>query len=231
VEAMATGKMKELPKNLDDIIVEVDDAEEEDFVSTRCSKKVKTCRSSLDLEGVDLCPKYANRSVFAVFDDASYYSDGDLKNFNIKCQGKETSPCSLCTGDSGDDNYVKTPSLKGKGSEFVQAKGFDINDCEAEEETPKKVSGNACKWCKWDPCILEDDDVNEEARVVVDNLMAQEAQGIDVTHRNYRYALYRMYARALGFTRVRELLPVCVQAFLDKNFSYEGEERTGFKAK
>jgi len=200
----------------------------------RCSKKVKSYKSSLDLEEVDLCPKYAKRNAFAIWEDASYCSDGELKQFHIKCQETESSPCSFCSGDSGDDNYVKTPSPKKKGSEFAQAEGFDINNYEGEEDTPKKMAsgvGKFCKWCEWDPCILEDDEVNEEARVIVDNLMAQEAQGVDVTHRNYRHALYRMCARALGYTQVRQLLPVCVQSFVDKNFSYEGEVRAGFKAK
>jgi len=242
VDAMAEGRKVALPKNLDEIVVDVDsekenesDSEKEDsFTIHRCSKKVKSYKSSLDLEEVDLCPKYGKRNAFAIWEDASFYSDGELKQFHIKCQETESSPCSFCSGDSGEDNYVKTPSPKRKGSEFAQAKGFDINNYEGEEDTPKKMAagiGKLCKWCEWDPCILEDDEVNEEARVIVDNLMAQEAQGIDVTHRNYRYALYRMYARALGYKQVRQLLPVCVQAFLDKNFSYEGEERTGFKAK
>jgi len=70
--------------------------------------------------------------------------------------------------------------------------------------------------------------VNEEARVIVDNLIAQQKQGIDVTFRNCRCALYRMYARALGHTHERELLPVCVQCYIDKHFVEEGETRTGF---
>jgi len=236
VEAMAAGKMKALPKNLDKIIVDVDSEEDsEEEIETakklRCSKKVKSYKSSFDVEDIEPCPKYAKRDAFAVWEDASYYSDGDVKHFNIKCQGTDSSPCSFCTGDSGDDNYVKTPSPKGKVSEFAQAKGFDINDYEAEEETPKKISGDACKWCQLAPCIMEDDEVHEEARVIIENLQAQAEMGVQLTFRNYRYPLYRMYARALGYKGDRFILPVCVQSFIDANFVEEGEERTGFKPK
>jgi len=236
VDAMADGKAVPLPKNLDDVIVDVDSEEEDDNNnekennSRRCTKKVQSYKSSFDFEDIEPCPKYAKRGPFAVWEDASCYSDGEVKLFNIKCQETDSSPCLFCTGDSGDDNYVKTPSPKGKGSEFAQAKGFDINDYEGEEETPKKMAagkGQLCKWCKRDPCILEDDEVNEEARVVVDNLTSQAAQGVELTFRNYRHALCRFCARVLG-CKDRQLLPVCVQAFIDKNFSEEGEEHTGF---
>jgi len=225
VEAMAAGKMKDLPKNLDDIIVSIDSDEEEAIdKELRCSKKLKTC-GPLDVQDVLLCPEYAKRNMFAVFDDASYYSDGNVKHHNIKCQGTDSSPCSFCDTPSPSPPKVKK-------HEFVQAKGFDIADYEGEEDTPKKISGNGniCKWCNWDPCILLEDEVNEEARVIVDNLIAQEKQGIQLTYRNYRYALYRMYARALGY-KERQLLPVCVQSYIDKHFAEEDEKQTGFKAK
>jgi hypothetical protein len=235
VNAMAEGKPVPLPKNLDDVVVDIDSEEEDDKnsdkengnKSLRCTKKLKTYKSSLDVEDIEPCPKYARRGPFAVWEDASYYSDGELKHFNIKCQETESSPCSFCTGDSGDDNYVKTPSPKGKGSEFAQAKGFDINDYEGEEATPNKRSANSCKWCMWDPCVMNNDEVNEEAKVIVDNLIAQEKQGIEVSYKSYRYALYRYYARVFKY-KERELLPVCVQSFIDENFVEEGEERTGF---
>jgi len=234
VDAMAEGKKFHMKGDFDSILVEVDSEKENENVSRRCSKKPKSYKSSFDVEDVEVCPKYATkRGVFAVWEDATYYSDGDVKHFNIKCQETDSSPCSFCTGHSGDDKdtYVKTPSPEAKGSEFAQAKGFDINDYEGEEDTPKKISGNGCKWCKWDPCILENEEVNEEARVIVDNLISQEEQGIELNFRNYRYALYRMYARALGYTGYREILPVCVQCYVDKHFVEEGEARTGFKSK
>jgi len=45
-----------------------------------------------------------------------------------------------------------------------------------------------------------------------------------------RHALYRMHARALGHRGERVLLPVCVQAHVDKHFSTKDEERVGFRA-
>jgi len=78
---------------------------------------------------------------------------------------------------------------------------------------------------------MEDDDVHEDVRLLVDNLKAQEDMGIELELRNYRHALCRMYAHALGYKGKRVVLPVCVQSFVDKHFVEEGEERTGFKPK
>jgi len=221
VNSMAEGKMKGLPKNLDDIIVDVD--KENDDPVPRCSKKMKSY-SGLDAQEMMLCPKYVKRNVFAVFEDASYYSDGELKHFNIKCQSTESSPCSYCETPSPSPPK-QPPEVK---NEFAQAKGFDINDYVGEEETPKKISANACKWCHWDPCIMKNENVNQEGEVIVDNLMAQEEQGVQLEKKNYRCALYRMYARKLGYRGERVMLPVCVQVWIDKNFTDEGEQQTGF---
>jgi len=81
------------------------------------------------------------------------------------------------------------------------------------------------------PCVLEDDEVNEEGRVIVDNLNAQAQAGINLHLNNYRFALYQMHARCLGYKGDRCLSPICVQGHVDKHFVEKGEKRTGFKPK
>ena len=39
---------------------------------------------------------------------------------------------------------------------------------------------------------------------------------------------HRMCARKLGYRGERVMLPVCVQVWIDKNFTDEGEQQTGF---
>lgn len=224
VEAMADGKMKGLPKNMDNIVVDID--ENENFKQPRCTKKPKVY-TPLDAQDVLLCPKYDKRNVFAMFDDASYYSDGNVKHYNIGCQGTDGSPCSFC--DSEGD---KTPSPK-KGSQFVEPAGFDIEEFEGEEPTPKKMPADVpvCKWCNMAPCILENKESKAEGEWIVDSLNEELNEGLHVPLRNYRYALYRMYARRLGHKGkgIRVVLPVCVQTFVDKHFVEKDEVRTGFK--
>ena len=58
---------------------------------------------------------------------------------------------------------------------------------------------------------MDDEETVEEGRVIVDNL---NAQGITLK-RPYRLALYRMYARALGYFGKREILPHCVYNYID----------------
>jgi len=220
VNAMADGTMKCLPKKMDDIVVDVDSEKE-----NRCTKKMKSY-TPLDSQDVLLCPKYGNRDIFALFDDASYYSDGNVKHYNITCQGTDSSPCSFCISDE----EKRTPSPK---NQFVKPKGFNINDYEGEEDTPKKMPAGVpvCKWCNLAPCILENEETRDEGECIVDHLNEEVNEGKDVPLRNYRHALYRMYARRLGYKGkgVRVLLPVCVQAYVDKHFVEEGEVRTGFK--
>ena len=60
-----------------------------------------------------------------------------------------------------------------------------------------------------------------------DNLIAQG----ETEKRRFRFPLYQMYARALGYTGKRWILPRCVYLWVDRHFVDEGEERTGFKAK
>ena len=220
VEAMAAGKNPPLPKRLDDIVVDDDSSEKEnEVIRTYCDAEEKAC-----------CPKYSNNP-FKFFDDATWTSDGeDIKHYNIFCQGTESSPCSQCSHDSQTKN---PPRETPKPKKLLQAKGFHLEDYEGEEDTPQKMPANgakACKWCHWAPCILDNDEVNDEARILVDNLIAQEKQGVELHYKNYRYALYRMYARALGYRGKRVLLPVCVQAYVDKHFSNKEEERVGFRA-
>ena len=222
VEAMAAGKNLPLPKRLDDVVVDVDSSDkenEDEHIATHGDAVEKAC-----------CPK-CNRNPFKFFDDATWTSDGEeVKHYNIFCQGTESSPCSQCSHDSQTKN---PPRETPKPTKLVQAKGFRLEDYEGEEDTPQKMPANGaktCKWCHWAPCILDNDEVNDEARIIVDNLIAQEQQGVDLHYKNYRYALYRMYARALGCRSERVLLPVCVQAHVDKHFSNKDEERVGFRA-
>jgi len=86
-------------------------------------------------------------------------------------------------------------------------------------------------WCEWDPCVLEDDEVDEEGRVIVANLNAQAQAGVNFLLNNCRFTLHQMCARALGRKGDRCLSPVCVQGHVDKHFVEEGEKCTGFKAK
>jgi len=80
--------------------------------------------------------------MFAFFDDATWTSDGEgIEHCNIWHQGVESSPCLCCS-----ESKKRTPTpLKKKRAELVQAKGFDLKDCEGEEEAspPKKRSKNA----------------------------------------------------------------------------------------
>ena len=225
VDAMADGKTKGLPKNMDDIVVDID-KDKENVKEPRCTKKPKAY-TPLDAQDVLLCPQCANRNVFAMFDDASYYSDGNVKHYNIGCQGTDASPCSFC--DSEGD---KTPSPK-KGSEFVEPAGFDIEQFVGEEPTPKKMPADVpvCKWCHLAPCIVENKEARAEGEWIVDSLNEELSKGLHVPLRNYRYALYRMCARRLGHKGkgIRVVLPVCVQSFVDKNFVEKDEVRTGFK--
>ena len=237
--SMAEGKKVPLPKNLDDTVVDVDKENvgidwenvlkpipKEEIAK---DEEIRTCQDAMEKA---ICPKHSKFNMFKVFDDATWTSDGEeAKHYSICCHGTESSPCSHC---SDADKVHKAPSPEAKKppvkkNTFAQAIGFNAQDCEGEEDTPVKVSADACKWCKWDPCILEDDETNEEARVTVDNLMMQEQQGIKLEFRNYRCALCRMYARRLGCKGKRVILPVCVQCFVDKHFSEKDEERTGFK--
>ena len=242
VEAMAAGNDVKLPKDLDDIVVDVNDDKSEKGIDWEsvlkpvpkeviaADEEVRTYHDAIEKA---CCPKYSNNP-FKFFEDATWHSDGlEVKHFNISCQGTESSPCSYCSDDEKPGYKTPSPTPKVKRTEFAQAKGFNLSDFEGEEETPeKKVSygPDVCKWCHRDPCLVDDEEVRAEGKVVVDNLNAQAAAGTELQLNNYRFALYRMYARVLGFTGKRYLLPVCVQAYVDKYFVAKDETRTGFKA-
>jgi len=231
VEAMAEGREPEGPIDWDKILKPIDvNVIKQDVEVKTYTKAIERITTYEDACEKAVCPKYHNNP-FKFFDDATWTSDGEeVKYYNIKCQGTESSPCSFC---SEEDNALNTPSQtpKAKRTKLVQAKGFKLDDYEGKEDTPKKISANACNWCKWDPCILEDDEVNEEGRVIIDNLNAQAQAGIDLHLNNYRFALYKMYARFLGYKGDRYFLPICVQGYVDKHFVEKGEKRTGFKPK
>ena len=230
VDAMAEGKKPAEPINWDKILKPIDEnvvkADVEVKTYTKAIEKITTYEDACEKA---VCPKYS-RTPFKFFDDATWTSDGEeVKHYNVFCQGTESSPCSQCSEDSQTKN---PPNKKAKRNpnELVQAKDFNVDDFVGEEDTPKKVSANACKWCLWDPCIVDDEEVREEGRTTVDNLNAQRAAGVALELDNYRFALYRMYARILGYKGKRYILPVCVQGYIDKHFVAPGEKRTGFKA-
>jgi len=219
VEAMANGKERVAPTDWNEIVKPV------------VEKKKKVIKCSCDeLEDMEeankMCPKHEQRDAFALWGDATHCSDG-VNHFNVTCQGTESGPCSFC---SEEDVKTLEPSPP-KAQKFAQATGFDVNDCEGEEETPKKVLAYDCEWCAWDPCIVDDLEVREEGKAIVDNLNAQVKMGVAVQCKSHRFALHRMYARFLGYEEKRCILPVCVQSHVDKHFvAPGGEERTGFKA-
>lgn len=243
VEAMAEGKKFALPKNLDDIIVEVPDEDDDkgidwDAVLKPIPKeeiaKDEEIRTYQDAMEKAICPKCDKSNMFKVFDDATWTSDGEeVKHYNVYCQGTESSPCSYCSENEKVVYKTPSPTPKPNRSEFAQAKGFNLSGFEGEEDTPEKkpASGSeARKWCHRFPCLVDDEEVREEGKELVDNLNAQALAGTELQLNNYRFALYRMHARVLGFRGKRYLLPVCVQAYVDKHFVEEGEKRTGFKA-
>jgi len=232
VEAMAAGKNVKLPKNLDDIVLDVDDDKSGKPVPKELIATDEEVRTYSDAIEKAMCPKYeTKRNMFALFDDATWHSDGEeVKRFNVYCQGTESSPCSYCS-----EAYAtppKNPPKKTKDkNELVQAEGFNLAAYEGEESPPKKRSKNACKWCDLDPCIVDDNETMEEGRVIVDNLNAQKLQGVAIHLKEYRYALYKMHARALGFIGCRHILPNCVYNYINKHFSTKDEERTGYIGK
>jgi len=59
----------------------------------------------------------------------------------------------------------------------------------------------------------------------------QAQAGVDLHLNNYRFALYRMHARAFGCKGNRCLLPICVQGCVEKHFVEEGEKHTRFEPK
>jgi len=115
VDAMAEGKDVKLPKNLDDIVVPVAN----DGDDKKAGKKVIKC-SYDELEEMHqdnkLCPKHEKRDPFALWGDATYYSDGELNHFNVTCQGTDSSPCFSCCSN------LKTPEPSPeKPPRFAQA--------------------------------------------------------------------------------------------------------------
>jgi len=239
VEAMAEGKKVSLPKNLDDVVVDLEEVEDKENKVIDWKDVSKPVSQSVIDEDDDVktysetmmkakCPKY-ERNIFAVFQNADFDSDGEVKKFNLKCLGTESSPCSHCSGNNINvwtlDPSPSPPVVK--KSEFAQAKGFYKEDYEGEEDTPIKVSANACKWCLRDPCIIDDEEVREEGRIIVDNLNANNITEM----KPYRFALYRMHARVLGYVEKRYILPRCIYLYVEKHFVEPGKVRTGFKPK
>jgi len=231
VNDMAEGKKPAKPIKWDKILKPIDQC-----VITK-DEEVRTCSDAIEKA---ICPKcHDGRKPFQLFDDATWCSDGeDVKCFNIRCLGSESSLCSKCLNNDNVSRFaagVYTPSPSPdkppKKDGLVEAKGSNKQDFEGEEDTPKKVSADACKWCFWDPCIVHDDEVREEGRVIVDNLNAQQEAGVSLELNNYRFTLYRMHARRLRYKGKRHLLPICVQGHADTCFVEAGEEHTGLKKK
>jgi len=215
VDAMAEGKKPAEPIKWDKILKLIDKN------VIKQDEEVRTCEDAIEKA---CCPKHRNKP-FQFFDDATWTSDGEeVKHCNIFCQGTESGPCSQCSEDSQTEN---PPRKKAKPTnELVEAKGFRKEDHEGEEESPKKMPPNACKWCLLDPCIVDDEETVEEGRMIVNNLIAQEA-----TMKECRHPLCRMCAHHLGCTQKRWILPTCVCNWINEHFVKEGEERTGFKPK
>jgi len=241
VEAMAPGTDVKLPKNLDDIVDDVDDSGSEEGINwdkilqpipKEEIAKDDDARTHSEAIEKAVCPKCdTKRTCFAFFDDATWTSDGEeVQHYNIWCQGTESSPCSCC---SESEKKTHTPVKKIRAQKLVQAKGFNLNDFEGEEadSPPKKRSKCACRWCDREPCIVDDNETVEEGRVIVDNLNAQKLAGVELNLKNYRHSLYKMHARALGYVGYREILPNCVHNYLNEHFSTKDEERTGYIAK
>jgi len=111
VKVMAAGKDVKLPKNLGDIVVDVDtdkdDASDEainwDKVLQPNPKeeiaKDEDVRTHCEAIEKTVCPKCSTkRNIFAFFNDATWASDGEeVKHYNVWCQGTVSSPCSYCS--------------------------------------------------------------------------------------------------------------------------------------
>ena len=97
-----------LPKNLDNIVVDVDEDKENKGIDwdevlkpvprevIEQDEEVKTYSEAMMKAK---CPK-CERNIFSVFDNADFDSDGEIKKFNQKCLGTESSPCSHCSGNN-----------------------------------------------------------------------------------------------------------------------------------
>jgi len=135
VEAMAEGRQPEGKTDWNRILKPIDPNAVKD-------EKITTCDEACEKA---MCPLYRERPL-QLFDDATWTSDGEeVKHFNIRCLGTDSSPCSFCS----HDREVKTPPAKKpkkETSEFAEAAGFNKHDYEGEEESPKKISATACKW-------------------------------------------------------------------------------------
>jgi len=87
VEAMAEGKKPAEPINWDEILKPVDE---------EVIKKDEVVRTHSDAIEKATCPKYEHHPL-KLFDDATWCSDGEeVKYYNIKCLGTDSSPCSTC---------------------------------------------------------------------------------------------------------------------------------------
>jgi len=230
VAAMAEGRKPVCSFDWKKMTKPVDAENKENAAKPHVGDDVKVASYNEVIE--KCCSKY---KPLQIFDNATYHSDGEVKSFNLECQGTESSPCSCSSrsdiktqrtppGPSPHKPRAKKPKTK---DGLVQAKGFNKKDFEGEEETPMKIPANACKWCLLYPCIVDAEETVEEGHMICDNLIAQG----ETEKRTFRFPLYQMYARALGYTGKRWILPRCVYLWVDRHFVDEGEERTGFKAK
>jgi len=164
-------------------------------------------------------------SPFQKCEDAECHSDGELV--------KPIKDDSFFEEEEEDeDGENKEPFLTQlseatpqKKDGLVQAEGFNLDDCMAEEEP---VNPNACPDCLRYPCILDDPAAIEEGHEIVNELLMDRIEGLEVNDNNFRYALCRMCARHLRFCD-RTMLPRCVYQFINKHFKEEDEPSTGFR--
>jgi len=173
VAAMAEGKKHPLPKNLDDIVVDVNkDAK------PSCAKKAK--RNGDDDKENEPKREFSNfMEEYASYD---YYSAGERimthrKNVNVKTEEKE-------------DDDVK-PAAVEKNVRAVEEKQEEEKKDEDTEaideylEVPEWYS-KICVHCNCDPCIVKDEDACDEGSEIVDWLNDEVLQGgITIPLRTY----------------------------------------------
>jgi len=216
VAAMAEGKKHDLPKKLDDIVVDADED-----AKPACAKKPKQNHDD-DKENK---PKREFANFMEEYASYDYYSDGERI---MTPQKKVTDK----TDDEGDDvkpaaMEKNTTVIKNKPEE--EKKDKDSEAADEDLEIPEWVG--SCVHCNRDPCIVNDEDASEEGREIVDWLNEEIVLGgINIPLRTFRFYLYRMYARHLHYGRCRRQLPECVTDYIDAHFREEGEGRTGFIA-
>jgi len=219
--AMAEGKKKRLPKNLDDIVVDV---------GLATPKRPKMANGKENKKTRDFCHLSDDRG--SSFDCCS---DGETKMARMKLKVDPKTRCWV--EDKGDDDGDGKPRAWG----FKSADDKDAEETEdkaaedkklAEDLTEEKAGDEeVCPFCNRVPCIVVDEVASEEGSDIVDWLNEEtQSAGFNIPLRSHRFCLCRMHARHLNFHGRRQELPKCVADWIDKHFRDDGEDRTGFIA-